>query len=72
MSRVYENTLHSVVCLDGEPVYDPNPDYREEPFSAEDVGSHMIFGAINPAVLVGGERPDPNRVPTDTSQEAAG
>jgi hypothetical protein len=51
MSRVYENTLHSIVCLDGEPVWDPKPEYRDEPFSAEDVVSHVVLAPRDPSVL---------------------
>lgn len=51
MSRVFDDTLHSVVCLDGEPVWDPNPKYRDDPFTAEDVISHVILVPRDPSVL---------------------
>jgi hypothetical protein len=50
-SRRFENTLHSIVCLDGEPVWDPVQD-QERPYAAEEIDSHYLLVPIDPSVLV--------------------
>lgn len=50
-SQKFEGSLHAIVCLDGKPVYDPQEE-NERPYAADEVETHLLFVATNPAEMV--------------------
>lgn len=54
-SRRFENTLHSIACLDGEPVHDPVVD-NEPPYAPDEIDSHYLLVPIDPSVMVRGRQ----------------
>jgi hypothetical protein len=49
-SQKFPGKLHSIVCLNGEPVHDPQR--SNEPYTGADVQLHTILAPMNPARML--------------------
>lgn len=49
-SQRFEGSLHSIVCLDGEPVWDPQ--ILNDTYTREEVETHHLLVPLDPSVLV--------------------
>lgn len=49
-SQKYEDTLHSIVCLDGVPEWDPQT--SNAPYKDHDVHSHYLLVPLDPSKVV--------------------
>jgi hypothetical protein len=49
-SQKLEDRLHAIVCIDGKPVFDPQP-YNERFYTEEEIETHLLFVCIDPSSM---------------------
>lgn len=54
-SQRFEDTLHAIVCLHGDPIHDPWENGR--PYDAQEVESHLLFIVMDPERIVDRAKP---------------